>query len=818
MKKFFCLLFVLVSFVATAESNNASDVLWYTNPASKWMEALPIGNGRLGGMVYGGTAVERFALDESSLWSGQPNPDQDRPFGRARLDSLRQLFFDGKIKEANDIAWNQLVGNQTSFGTHLPAGEITFRFPDINPQYVKDYHRQLDLSTAVATTTFRHRGIVYERQAFASHPDEVIVYHFAANKRGKISFTAYLQVANDMPCSYANPRHLQLAKGEAGAVIAFSGQALFAMHGPGGVHFAGRMAVKTDGGKVTTTDSTLTVAKANEVTVIIDLRTDFKRPAFDSLIDEEMDVAITHPFATLRDRHIADYSPLYSRVTIHFGSNTNNDNAKSLSSLGGSSLPTDQRRLGALEGIQDPELDALFFQMGRYLTIASSRENSPLPIALQAFFNDNLACHMGWTNDYHLDINTQQNYWVANVGNLAECNAPLFRWIADLVEPGSRTAQTIYGCKGWTAHTTTNIWGYTAPSSCIAWGLHPTAGSWIATHLWTNYEYTRDREYLRTVAYPLLKGNAEFLLDYMTIDPRTGTLVTGPSISPENAFGYDENHYSASMMPTCDRVFAWEILNACLQSTHILGCDADFRTRLEEALNHFPTFKIGRDGGIQEWAEDYVQAYPNHRHTSHLMSFWPFAQITLQHDPRLAAAVRRTFDLRLAAPGWEDVEWSRANAIGVYARLTDAEEAYRSVKMLEGYLSRGNLLTVSPAGIAGAEADIFAIDGNTAGAAGIAEMLIQTQNGYLQFLPALPSAWSEGSFSGLCIRGGAEVACKWKDSRIIRATLTATVPGTFAIEVPRQGAYSAIVGGITLQPRDGIWQVALQKGETVIVQ
>ena len=812
MKRFLFLAIALAAYLSPCHLQ-ASDVLWYRQPASKWMEAVPIGNGRLGGMVFGGTAVERFALDESSLWSGQPNPEQDRPFGRARLDSLRQLFFDGKIKEANDIAWNQLAGNQTSFGTHLPAGEISFRFPDIDQQRVTDYRRQLDLSDAIATTTFRHRGVAYERQVFASHPDEVIVYRFTANKRGKVSFTTSFQVANEMPCNtqQPHPQPLPLGKGEASAVMAFAGQALFPMHGPGGVHFAGRIAVKADGGKVTTTDSTLIVAGANEATVIINFRTDYKRPAFDPQLDEEVNAALSYPFATLRDRHVADYSPLYARVSLQLG--TNNEN---LSEEG--SLPTDERRLAALKGTPDPALDALFFQMGRYLTIASSRNNSPLPIALQAFFNDNLACHMGWTNDYHLDINTQQNYWAANVGNLAECNAPLFRWIADLVEPGSRTAQTIYGCKGWTAHTTANIWGYTAPSSCIAWGLHPTAGSWIATHLWTHYEYTRDREFLRSVAYPLLKGNAEFLLDYMTIDPRTGTLVTGPSISPENAFGWGDSHYSASMMPTCDRVFAWEILNACLQSTRILGCDPEFRARLEEALNRFPDYKIGRDGGLQEWAEDYELAYPNHRHTSHLMSFWPYAQITLQHDPRLAAAVRRTFDLRLAAQGWEDVEWSRANAIGVYARLADAEEAYRSVKMLEGYLSRGNLLTVSPAGIAGAEDDIFAIDGNTAGSAGIAEMLVQTQNGYLQFLPALPAAWSEGRFSGLCIRGGAEVACEWKDCRIVRATLTAKTSETFAIEVPRKGAYVATLGDITLQPRDGIWQVTLQKGETVIIQ
>ena len=469
------------------------------------------------------------------------------------------------------------------------------------------------------------------------------------------------------------------------------------------------------------------------------------------------------------------------------------------------------------KGQVDPAFDALFFQMGRYLTIASSRPNSPLPIALQGFFNDNKACTMPWTNDYHLDINTQQNSWATGVGNLSDCDAPLFRWIASLVGPGEKTAKTIYGCKGWTAHTTANVWGYTAPSSCIAWGLHPTAASWIASQLWTHYEYTQDREFLRNVAYPLLKGNAEFLLDYMTIDPRTGYLVTGPSISPENAFAIDGQHISASMMPTCDRTFVYEILNATLQSAQILGVDSSLADSLARAIALLPDYRIGRDGGIMEWSEDWDQPNANHRHTSHLMGFWPYGQITLQHHPHLSAAVRRTFDLRLSANGWEDTEWSRANAIGVYARLADAEEAYRSVKTLEGYLSRENLMTVSPGGIAGAENDIYAFDGNPAGTAGMAEMLLQTQNGALQLLPALPAAWSEGHFRGLRIRGGGEVCATWKGGRLLSASLTATADNVFAIEVPHYGHFTASLDGQPILQRDGLWQVTLKKGQALLI-
>ncbi len=797
MKKIILSFAIMLAGVCT--DSFASDILWYRQPATRWMQALPIGNGRLGGMIYGGISEERIALNESTLWSGQPNPDQDKPFGRARLDSLRQIYFSGKVKEGNEIAWNALNGNQTSFGTHLPLGDLVINFSDIDEKKVTGYRRQLDLTTALVTTSFKHNGVEYTREAFCSNPDEVLVYHFAASKRGKISFSLCLDIENDLPTTFTTETDNAQA-----AMLNFTGQALFSMHGPGGVHFAGRVYVKTQGGKVFVKDGKLTVSRANEALLVVDLRTDFERPRYQEELKQEVTAALSKSYSNLRERHVADYAPIYNRVSLSLGSSD-------------PELPTDERQHAVCDGTTDPSFDALFFQMGRYLTIASSRPSSPLPIALQGFFNDNKACTMPWTNDYHLDINTQQNYWATGVGNLSDCDAPLFRWIASLVAPGQKTAQTIYGCKGWTAHTTANVWGYTAPSGCIAWGLHPTAASWIASQLWTHYEYTQDREFLRTVAYPLLKGNAEFLLDYMTIDPRTGHLVTGPSISPENAFAVDGQHISASMMPTCDRTFVFEILSSTLQSARILGVDKAFADSLASAIALLPNYQIGRDGGIMEWSEDWDQPNANHRHTSHLMGFWPFGQITLQHHPLLSAAVRRTFDLRLAAEGWEDTEWSRANAIGVYARLADAEEAYRSVKTLEGNLSRENLMTVSPGGIAGAENDIYAFDGNPAGTAGMAEMLLQTQNGALQLLPALPKAWSEGKFRGLRIRGGAEVSAAWKDGKLLSATIEATADNVFTIEVPSYGHFTASLNSQPVFPRDGMWHVNLKKGQSLLI-
>ena len=422
---------------------------------------------------------------------------------------------------------------------------------------------------------------------------------------------------------------------------------------------------------------------------------------------------------------------------------------------------------------------------------------------------------MGWNNDYHLDINTQQNYWLTNVGNLAECNKPLFTYIASLAEAGRNTAKTVYGAQGWTAHTTANIWGFTAPCNCIAWGLFPTAGSWMATHLWTQWEYTQDLDFLRHTAYPLLKGNAQFLLSYMCIDPNTGYFVTGPSISPENSFGYEGQTHSASMMPTVDLVLAREVFQDCLRSTELLNTDAAFADSLRKVLSLLPPLRINKYGGVREWLEDYDDVNVNHRHTSHLLALYPYYQITTQNTPELAKAAYNTLERRLTAQGWEDVEWSRAWAICYFARLRHSQEAYNSINQLIGNLSRENLFTVSPKGIAGAPWDIFAIDGNMAGAAGMAEMLVQSHAGYIEYLPTLPKAWSEGQFTGLCVRGGAEVSAKWASGKVLNAKLKATSNGEFKIKIPDGIQVIKVKGKKMKGFTNDIIRVTLHKGDVV---
>lgn len=765
--------------------------LWYQTPADEWMKSLPVANGRVGVMVYGGTEQERLALNESSLWSGAPNPNQNRPFGAERYKEVRQLFFEGKINEGNDLAWHSMTGDETNFGSHVPFGDFVLQFHYPQREEVKDYQRSLSLDDATARVNYRVGDTEYRREYFSSHPQDLVIARYQANRKGAISF--------DLGVECLRPDAQITVEGNA---IRVTGTAAQPGRTQEGVRFLAVMEVVSKGGTLSKEGDKLLVRNADEVLLFSDLRTDYRCPDYQNICLEGIHKAEKRKFNALYKEHVADYAPLYHRVSLQLGEDNDTE-------------PTDKRWEAVKRGGDDPSLQALFVQYGRYLTIISSREDSPLPIALQGFFNDNLACNMGWNNDYHLDINTEQNYWLTNVGNLAECNKPLFRYIGDMAKAGAETARVFYGCNGWTAHCTSNIWGFTAPAGCIAWGLFSTGGSWMATHLWTQYEYTRDVEYLRTVAYPLLKSNARFLLDFLCKDPNTGYLVTGPSISPENSFGWNGQKPCASMMPTIDLVLTREILNDCLLSTQILNTDEAFADSVSKALSQLPPIRINKYGGIREWMDDYDDVNVNHRHTSHLLCLYPFYQVTTQKTPELAEAAHQSIQRRLTAEGWEDVEWSRAWAICNYARLRYPQEAYQSVNQLIGSLGRENLFTVSPKGIAGAPWDIFVIDGNMAGAAGIVEMLVQSHAGYVEFLPVLPKEWANGSFTGLCVRGGAEVSATWSHSQVTQAQLRATHDGTFTVLVPK-GITKVKANRQVLNPDSkGMVQCFLKRGQVL---
>lgn len=754
-------LLALMSLQGFASQDNNRQKVWYKQPAKVWMESSPLGNGRIGAMVYGGIETETVALNEITMWSGEPDKFQERLCGKDMLNEIRQIFFAGDYSRGNKIASGYLAGTPHSFGTHVPLGDLKmdFKYPQGN---VSDYKRELNLENAINTVTFNVGSVKYTREYFCSNPDEALIIKLSVSKTKALNLALSFDLLRESDVRTTSNG------------IEFSGKVSFPKQGPGGVNFSGKVGVTIKDGKIVTKDGKVEITDASSIVIAFDVRTDYSNKTYKEDCVKTVNNVLAQNYDKVRQKHITDYSNLYKRVDLFLG-NSKTDN-----------LPTDVRWKKVKDGANDIGLDALFFNYARYLLIAASRENSPLPTNLQGIWNDNLACNTGWTNDYHLDINTEQNYWLSNIGNLAECNKPLFDYIKYLSVEGQKTAKNVYGARGWTAHTVANVWGYTASGESTNWGLFPTASSWMASHLWTQYNYTLDKQFLKDKAYPILKSNAEFLLDYMVVNPNNGYLMTGPSTSPENAFMYKGEELSLSMMPTVDRVLVFETLNSCIEISEILGVDKNFRDSLKTTIAKLPPFKIGKNGGVQEWFEDFDEAQPNHRHTSHLLSLYPFSQISPVKTPALAEAARKTMELRLAAKGWEDVEWSRANLICNYARLFDAEKAYESVVLLERNFSRENLLTISPEGIAGAPYDIFIFDGNEAGGAGIAEMLLQSHEGYIQFLPALPKEWNNGYFNGLCVLGGGIIDLKWTNGEVTEAKLKATTDNTFRLKVPQK--------------------------------
>lgn len=730
--------------------------LWYAEPATKFTEALPVGNGRLGAMVFGGTQQERLLLNENSVWSGNRS-HYDRVSAYQWLPEVRRLLFAGKHEEAAQLVDREILGERP-LGCYQPLGALALLFEHRGP--ATDYRRELDLDCAVARVQFRVGDASFTREVFASAPDQVLVVRLTCDQPGRISFIA----------SLSRVEHASLtALGKDTLVL--RGQT---DHGQptAGVKFEARVKTLVEGGVVHATAAGCRVEQADAVTLLLAAATDDGKMEPAELCARHLAAAAIKTYAELREAHLADYRKLYRRVSLDLGNSTSG------------SLPTDQRLLQP-----DPSLAALYFQYGRYLLISSSRPGH-LPANLQGLWNDQL--QPAWFCGYHFNINLQMNYWPAEVCNLAECHEPLFDLVEKLRPLGRKTARDVYGCGGFVVAHRTTPHGFTSPVR--GHNVWPVGAAWLCQHFWEHVRFRGDREFLAQRAYPLMKEVAEFFLDWLVQDPATGQLVSGPSLSPENSFvAPDGSAQSLCMGPAMDQQIIAELFDNCLAAAAWLGMDDRFVRSVEQARRCLMGgARIGADGRLLEWAREFQECEPGHRHTSHLYALYPGSQLTPRGTPELAVAARKSLEHRLrmaeaAGPrdNGKDCGWSHAWKANLWARLGDGIRSYRALASLISDCTYPNLMDMCPNTMD--SSNVFQIDGNLGGCAGIAEMLLQSHTGEIQVLPALPEAWPTGRVTGLRARGGFTVDIAWHESRARKVTIAATVGGTLRIVDPWTG-------------------------------
>jgi alpha-L-fucosidase 2 len=780
-KIFFLLCILLISCSGEILTENNLK-LWYNQPAdasvpdspngwhddAEWLKSLPLGNGSLGVMVFGDVNRERIQLNEESMWSGSHH-DSDNPEAALHQDKIRQLLFEGKYREATELTNKTQIckgsgsghgnGANVPFGCFQTLGDLWIDW-DKTGDY-KNYFRELDLNDAVVRVRYTQNGVNYEREIFTSYPGQVMVARFTADKPGQISFN----------CSMTRPERFSTHSEDDQLVM--SG-ALSDGKGGDNLHYMARLKAVAKKGAITCNDSILSVKNADEVILLLSASTDYKLEYpkykgrdYKTITKNNILKAGEKEYTQLLKAHTDDYRQYFDRVSIDLGG-TQKD-----------TIPTDERVNKFRQTKNDFHLTELVFQYGRYLLISSSRPGT-LPANLQGIWANKI--QTPWNGDYHTDVNIEMNYWPAEVANLSEMHLPMFDLISSLVKPGAKTAQVQYQSKGWVVHPITNVWGYTSPGESASWGMHTGASAWICQHIGEHFRFTNDTSFLEEM-YPVLKGAVDFYMDWLVVHPETGKLVSGPAVSPENTFiAPDGSQCQISMGPVHDQQVIWQLFDDFRMVSEISGRNNQFAKEVEKAKINLEETKIGSDGRLMEWANEYPEAEPGHRHISHLFAVHPGSQINPIQTPELADAAQKSLAYRLKNDdyyGAGHIGWSAAWQISQNARLHQAEKAMESVNLLLSNSINKNLFGNCPP---------FQMDANFGATAGIAEMLLQSHvqddfgNYIIHLLPALPSDWKEGSVSGLKARGNVEVDMKWKDGQMEEVRLNPSTKKSFVVK------------------------------------
>lgn len=737
-------------------------VLWYTHPADKWENAFPVGNGRLGAMVFGRTDEEQIQLNEETYWSGGPYSTVVKGSYQA-LPEIQRLIFDGQYRRAHTLFGRSLMGYPVEQQKYQALANLVIKYQSKDP--VSEYRHQLDLDTAIATTGYEQNGVHYVREVFASPVDQVIVVRLTSDKPGKISFTAQLRgYRNTAHSNYATDYFRMDSYGADGLIL--SGKSADYMGIGGKIRYQVRLRALLKGGSTKVNPDELIVQDADSVTLLISAATNFVNykdlgAAPYARVESVMKTAAGKSFDSLKAAHVKEHQRLFRRVDMN------------LPAMANSHLPTDERLKG-FDGSNDPALAALLFQFGRYLLISSSRPGTQ-PANLQGIWNKDM--NPSWDSKYTTNINTQMNYWPAEVGNLSECAEPLFTMIKELTDQGSEVAREHYGARGWVHHQNTDLWRVAAPMDGPSWGTFTTGGAWLSTHLWEHYLYTGDKEFLREY-WPVLKGSAEFFLNFLVPHPRYGWMVTAPSTSPENFPAipgavrfFDElttfeTTTSICAGSTIDMQILRDLFSDVEQAADVLGIDQDFKKKVSEMRAKLAPMQVGRKGNLQEWLEDWDETEKSHRHISGLWGLYPGHQISSRRTPKLAEASRVVLEQR----GLQGNGWASAWKAACWARLGNANQALENIDYAIHNYTFNSLFSIC--------SKALQVDGSFGISAAIAEMLLQSHERELNLLPALPESWKTGEVRGLCARGGFEVGMRWKDGRVEEALILSRIGST----------------------------------------